>query len=103
MNNLNIRKVLIAQVIIDDFMLDEELTNYLNSIIHKRSYSSYNGIIKRAHPKWVGWKYIDKIKKYNVQLCDEPQDEKSMYFLKILDTMSDNFYIIKFLENKFRG
>lgn len=87
----------------EEVMPDEELTQYLDTIVHKRSYSSYNGIIKRLYPKWVGWKYIDKIRKNKLPMCDTQLAGETPPHVKVLDTMSINFYLIKYLQDKFNS
>lgn len=58
-----------------------------------KMYYSFVGINKKDFPKWEGWKIILKYKDAGV-LPDDIQDE-------LLDILVENFYRLKYLQEKF--
>lgn len=73
-------------------MKDIAFERYLQEQIKDTStlYSSYKGITKKDFPKWKGWKVINSYKAIGIAVSDI-NDEK-------LDTLVENFYYIKFLQ-----
>ena len=81
---------------------NETIEDVINNLVIKRSSSSYNGIIRKFTPKWMGWKYIDYLKTIdiNVKNLDE-KNQTDLIHLNALDQMSLNYYIIRFMNETF--
>lgn len=80
----------------------ETIEDVITNLVKKRSSSSYNGIIRKFTPKWMGWKYIDYLKSLdiNVKNLDE-NNQTDLIHLNALDQMSINYYTIIFMNEKF--
>lgn len=52
---------------------------------------SYMGIVKKEYPKWIGWNIIRSLNKKGEPYVDDA----------ILESCVQNFYYIKYLEQKF--
>lgn len=76
---------------------DEKFNAMVDAIIKKRNIGSYNGITKKLVPKWLGWKYIDLLKKGEILIKDINKIDNEHFVT--LDTMALNYYTILFLSD----
>ncbi len=74
-----------------EYSFDKYIEDNINS---STTYQNYKGIIKKEHPKWVGWKLINKYKKENIKVYDIFDDD--------LNLMVRNFYYIQFISTEFK-